>query len=98
MTYNTTIKVQTKTLVDSSNTLYTMEYDNNDNTVVVQSDRAISGGYAVIGQYCMDNGLGYTIPTPIVDSAMEMLAIDEERKSALDHIIDTIVDAKRARV
>ena len=86
-----------KTLVDTNDILWTFEYDMYDNSVVVVSDRAVTGGYAVLSQYSMDNALGHDIPDTIVDSAMDMVAHDLPRRAALDYIIDEYAVAKQVR-
>jgi len=78
MTNNDTITVQTKTLVDSSNTLWTMEYSQHDNSVTIVSDRGAIGSYAVLSQYSMDNALGHDIPDAIMYSAENMMVIDDD--------------------
>jgi recombinational DNA repair protein RecT len=85
----------TKTLVDSNNTLWTMEYDMYDNSVTVVSDKSYTGDYAVLSQYSMDNALGHDIPEAIVNSAMDMVAVDLPRQSTLDYIIDGLAESKR---
>ena len=87
----------TKTLVDSNNTLWTMEYDMYDNSVTVVSDKSYTGDYAVLSQYSMDNALGHGIPEAIVNSAMDMVAVDLPRQSTLDYIIDGLAESKRVR-
>ena len=61
-----TITHQTKTLVDTNNTLWNMEYSQYDNSVTIVSDTATKGGYAVLNQYSIDNALGH--PDSIVHS------------------------------
>ena len=67
----------TKTLVDSNNTLWTMEYDMYDNSVTVVSDKSNTGDYAVVSQYSMDNALGHAIPEAVLSSAEHMLSDDD---------------------
>ena len=67
---------QTKTIVDTNNTLWNMEYDGMDNSVTIVSDRATNGGYAVLSQYSLDNALGHGIPQAVLSSAEAMLDDD----------------------
>ena len=87
--------LNSKTLVDTNDTLWTFEYDMLDNSVTVVSDKATYGGYAVLSQYSMDNALGHDIPDTIVDSAMDMVAHDMPRRAALDYIIDEYATNKQ---
>jgi hypothetical protein len=90
-----TIRYNTKTLVDSNNILWTMDYDGMDNTVTLVSDYATSGTSAVISQYSMDNATGQDIPEQILTSAQDMIAQDEPRRDPIDYIIDEYADASR---
>ncbi len=90
MTYTNTITHQSKTLVDSNNTLWTMDYDMYDNSVTIVSDRGTIGGYAVLNQYSIDNGLGHAIPDSIVYSAEDMINQDNDELLA---VTTSIVDA-----
>lgn len=90
MTYTNTITHQSKTLVDSNNTLWTMDYDMYDNSVTIVSDRGTIGGYAVLNQYSIDNGLGHPIPDSIVYSAEDMINQDNDELLA---VTTSIVDA-----
>lgn len=83
----------TKTLVDSNNTLWTMDYDMYDNSVTVVSDKSNTGDYAVVSQYSMDNALGHDIPENIINSALDMVSHDAPRQSTLDYIIDSIAES-----
>ena len=73
-----TITHQTKTLVDTNNILWNMEYSQYDNSVTIVSDTATNGGYAVLNQYSIDNALGHPIPDSIVHSAEDMLVQDND--------------------
>ena len=90
MTYSNTITHQSKTLVDSNNTLWTMDYDMYDNSVTIVSDRGTIGSYAVLNQYSMDNALGHDIPDSIVYSAEDMINQDNDSLLA---VTTSIVDA-----
>lgn len=90
MTYTNTITHQSKTLVDSNNTLWTMDYDLLDNSVTIVSDRGTIGSYAVLSQYSMDNGLGHHIPDSIIYSAEDMINQDNDELLA---VTTSIVDA-----
>ena len=81
-TYNT------KTLVDSKNIMWTMEYDVSDNTVTLVSDYAVAGSCAIISQYSMDNATGQDIPEQILTSAQDMIAQDGARRDPVDFILD----------
>ncbi len=94
-TYSNDIKANTKTLVDSNNTLWTFDYDMYDNSVTVVSDKSNTGDYAVVSQYSMDNALGHDIPENIINSALEMVSHDAPRQSTLDYIIDSIAQSKQ---
>ena len=98
---------QTSFLIDKDNILWTMEYDMLDNSVVVTSDVSPEGrdsnyvpeyGYAVVGQYSVDNALGHAIPNDILSSCQELIEQDATRKSVLDLIISSLADAKRVNV
>jgi len=89
--------INSKTLVDTSDILWTFEYDMYDNSVTVVSDKNLTGGYAVLSQYSMDNALGHDIPDAIVDSALDMVAHDLPRQSTLDYIIDALAESKQVR-
>jgi hypothetical protein len=91
-----TIRYNTKTLVDSNNILWTMDYDGMDNTVTLVSDYATTGTSAVISQYSMDNATGQDIPEQILTSAQDMIAQDEPRRDPVDYIIDEYAVASRA--
>ena len=95
MTYTNTITAQSKTLVDSNNTLWTMDYDSLDNSVTIVSDKGTIGGYAVLNQYSMDNGLGHYIPDSIVYSAEEMINQDDDelRHVRMSITVDDIIEA-----
>lgn len=90
-TYNT------KTLVDSNNILWTMDYDNSDNTVTLVSDYAVAGSCAVISQYSMDNALGQDIPEQILSSAQDMIEQDGARRDPVDFIIDEYAGVSSSR-
>ena len=66
-----------------------------DNSVTVVSDKSYTGDYAVLSQYSMDNALGHDIPEAIVNSAMDMVAVDLPR--SIDYIIDGLAESKRCR-
>ena len=89
MTYKTQA---TKTLVDSNNTLWHMDYDGMDNTVVITSDSNTdpntTDAYAVLSQYSLDNALGHSIPDAILYSAEGMLVDDDDGllSIALEHV------------
>ena len=85
----------TKTLVDSKNIMWTMEYDVSDNTVTLVSDYAAAGSCAVISQYSMDNATGQDIPEQILSSAQDMIAQDGARRDPVDFIIDEYAEASR---
>jgi hypothetical protein len=91
MTYSNTITHQSKTIVDTSNTLWTMDYDMYDNSVTIVSDRGTIGGYAVLNQYSIDNALGHDIPDSIVYSAEDM--INQDNDSLLRSMTTSIVAA-----
>ena len=91
-----TIRHNTKTLVDSNNIMWTMDYDGMDNTVTLVSDYATTGTCAVISQYSMDNALGQDIPEQILTSASDMIVQDEPRRDPVDYIIDEYADASKA--
>jgi len=95
MTYSNTITHQSKTLVDSNNTLWTMDYDVYDNSVTIVSDRGTIGSYAVLSQYSMDNGLGHTIPDSIVYSAEDMINQDNDEllPARVSITVDDIIEA-----
>jgi len=80
-------------LVDSSNILWTMDYDGEDNTVTLTSDNSERGTCAIVGQYSMDNALGHDIPEPILSSAQAMIKQDAIRRDPLDYIIDEYAGA-----
>jgi len=86
---NTTVA---KILVDNNNILWTMEYDEMDNSVTIISDRATHGGYAVLSQYSMDNALGHDVPMSIQYSAEDMIAQDNDDLLSLDAIIETYTE------
>lgn len=75
-------------LVDNNNTMWTMDYDNQENTVTVTSDMCHKGSCAVVGQYSMDNALGHDVPEPILASAQAMIVQDQRRRDPLDYTID----------
>tara|TARA_Y100000817_G_scaffold93757_1_gene73026 strand:- start:52 stop:360 length:309 start_codon:yes stop_codon:yes gene_type:complete len=85
---------QTKTIVDTNNTLWNMEYDGMDNSVTIVSDRATSGGYAVLSQYSLDNALGHDIPMSVQYSAEDMIAQDNDDllTVTLEDIIESYAD------
>jgi len=91
-----TIRYNSKTLVDSNNIMWTMDYDGMDNTVTLVSDYATTGTCAVISQYSMDNALGQDIPEQILTSASDMIVQDEPRRDPVDYIIDEYADASKA--
>ena len=85
---------QTKTIVDTNNTLWNMEYDGMDNSVTMVSDRATNGGYAVLSQYSLDNALGHDIPMSVQYSAEDMIAQDNDDllTVTLEDIIEQYAD------
>ena len=83
-----TIRYNTKTLVDSKNIMWTMEYDVSDNTVTLVSDYAVAGSCAIISQYSMDNATGQDIPEQVLTSAQDMIVQDGARRDPVDFIID----------
>lgn len=85
---------QTKTIVDTNNTLWNMEYDGMDNSVTIVSDRATNGGYAVLSQYSLDNALGHDIPMSVQYSAEDMIAQDNDDllTVTLEDIIEQYAD------
>ena len=85
---------QTKTIVDTNNTLWNMEYDGMDNSVTIVSDRATNGGYAVLSQYSLDNALGHDIPMSVQYSAEDMIAQDNDDllTVTLEDIIERYAD------
>jgi hypothetical protein len=87
--------LNTKTLVDSNNILWTFEYDIVDNSVTLVSDYAVVGNSATISQYSMDNALGHDIPEPILSSAQDMIVQDGARRDPVDFIIDEYAEASR---
>ena len=87
--------LNTKTLVDTNNILWTFEYDIVDNSVTLVSDYAVRGGSATISQYSMDNALGHDIPEPILSSAQDMIVQDTQRRDPIDYIIDEYAEASR---
>ena len=87
-----TIRHNTKTLVDSNNIMWTMDYDGMDNTVTLVSDYATTGTCAVISQYSMDNALGHDVPMSIQYSAEDMIAQDNDDLLSLDAIIETYTE------
>ena len=93
-TYNT------KTLVDTNNILWTMEYDKVDNSVTVVSDYTTRGSFAIVNQYSIDNDTGQDIPMQIVDSAQDMIAQDNDDliPLSLDDIIESYTDERTKQV
>jgi hypothetical protein len=87
----------TKTLVDSNNILWTMDYDVSDNTVTLVSDYAVAGSCAIISQYSMDNATGQDIPEQILSSAQDMIAQDGARRDPVDFIIDEYAGVSSSR-
>ena len=81
------LKLVKKTVVDSDNTLWELEYDASDNTVEILSEYARDGS-AFLSQYSLDNALGHTIPQAVLSSAEQMLGDDDDYAS-LSNIIDT---------
>jgi hypothetical protein len=94
---NTNVNYTTKTLVDSSSILWTMEYDKSDNSVTLVSDYAVAGSCAIISQYSMDNALGHTIPEQVLSSAQDMIAQDGARRDPMDFIIDEYAGVTSSR-
>ena len=80
-------RVVKKTLVDSTNTLWDLEYDVSDNTVEILSEYTDTGS-AFLSQYSLDNALGHDIPNAVLSSAEQMLGDDDDYAS-LSSIIDT---------
>ena len=69
------LKLVKKTVVDSNNTLWELEYDASDNTVEILSEYARDGS-AFLSQYSLDNALGHGIPQAVLSSAEAMLDDD----------------------
>ena len=82
------IRVVKKTVVDTDNNLWNLEYDASDNTVEILSEHEDNAS-AVLGQYSMDNALGRLLPKDVVSSAESML-VDEDAYDSLDNLIDTL--------
>ena len=70
------LKLVKKTVVDSDNTLWELEYDASDNTVEILSEYARDGS-AFLSQYSLDNALGHPIPQAVLSSAEQMLDDDD---------------------
>ena len=70
------LKLVKKTVVDSDNTLWELEYDASDNTVEILSEYARDGS-AFLSQYSLDNALGHAIPEAVLSSAEQMLDDDD---------------------
>tara|TARA_Y100001938_G_scaffold147001_1_gene227200 strand:+ start:235 stop:537 length:303 start_codon:yes stop_codon:yes gene_type:complete len=92
--------LNTKTLVDTNNILWTFDYDMVHNSVEVLSDYSVSGGSATINQYSMDNALGHDIPEHIIASAQDMIAQDNDDliPLSLDDIIESYTDERTKQV
>jgi hypothetical protein len=69
------LKLVKKTVVDSNNTLWELEYDASDNTVEILSEYARDGS-AFLSEYSLDNALGHGIPQAVLSSAEAMLDDD----------------------
>tara|TARA_R100001129_G_C5322317_1_gene247911 strand:- start:59 stop:343 length:285 start_codon:yes stop_codon:yes gene_type:complete len=69
------LKLVKKTVVDSNNTLWELEYDASDNTVEILSEYARDGS-AFLSEYSLDNALGHGIPQAVLNSAEAMLDDD----------------------
>ena len=69
------LKLVKKTVVDSNNTLWELEYDASDNTVEILSEYARDGS-AFLSEYSLDNALGHGIPQAVLSSAESMLDDD----------------------
>ena len=87
--------LNTKTLVDTNNILWTFDYDIVDNSVTLVSDYAVAGNSATISQYSLDNALGHDIPEPILTSAQDMIVQDTQRRDPIYYIIDEYAEASR---
>ncbi len=70
------LKLVKKTVVDSNNTLWELEYDASDNTVEILSEYARDGS-AFLSEYSLDNALGHPIPQAVLSSAEQMLSDDD---------------------
>jgi|TARA_R100001198_G_scaffold34979_1_gene18968 hypothetical protein len=70
------LKLVKKTVVDSNNTLWELEYDASDNTVEILSEYARDGS-AFLSEYSLDNALGHGIPQAVLSSAEAMLDDDD---------------------
>ena len=70
------LKLVKKTVVDSDNTLWELEYDASDNTVEILSEYARDGS-AFLSEYSLDNALGHPIPQAVLSSAEQMLDDDD---------------------
>ena len=92
------MKNQTAFIVDNDNILWTLEYDSDDNSVTVLSDRTEPGGAAIISQYTLDNALGHDVPEQILSSAQALIKQDAVRKSTVQYVIDGLVADKRSSV
>jgi len=86
----TTIRYTNKTVVDSNNIMWTMDYDKLDNTVTITSDYSVAGTCAVLSHTSLDNGLGQDIPRAVIDSADYMLNDDVDEDTA--HYVAQILD------
>tara|TARA_B100000676_G_C17873421_1_gene729912 strand:+ start:565 stop:846 length:282 start_codon:yes stop_codon:yes gene_type:complete len=70
------LKLVKKTVVDSNNVLWQLEYDASDNTVEILSEYARDGS-AFLSEYSLDNALGHPIPEAVLSSAEQMLDDDD---------------------
>ena len=91
------MKNPTAFIVDENNTLWTLEYDELDNTVSIISDKSSPGGDALVSQYTLDNALGHDVPEQILTSAQAMIQQDAIRNSKVKYIIDNLVAATLVR-
>jgi hypothetical protein len=101
-----TIRYLNKTVVDDNNIMWTMDLDRGDNTVTITSDYALAGSCAVLSQYSIDNATGQDIPDGIVDSAMDMIDLDDdalrgrvtpEDAERINDIIEQVGKSKQVR-
>lgn len=81
--------------------MWTMDYDRFDNTVTITSDYATTGTSAILSQYSLDNATGQDIPKPIVDSATDMIELDDDRVNLaeaerINDIIEQFASPKRS--
>ena len=81
------LKLVKKTVVDSNNTLWELEYDASDNTVEILSEYARDGS-AFLSEYSLDNALGHPIPQAVLSSAEQMLSDDDYATQGSEFDVD----------